>query len=351
MEGLRGFAVFLVFCVHYCTLVNPWIIENSTVWHVQKVIFTIGHSGVDLFFVLSGYLIYGTIIKSKKFQFVNYIKRRVIRIYPTFLVLLTVYLILSFLFPLESKLPQGLLDSIIYIFQNIFLLPGLFNINPIVTVAWSLSYEFLYYLMIPLVVLTLKLKTWSNNSRIFFWLFITVFGFIFFTYLGWPIRLLMFISGIVVFELHYFKKIKFNYDIGIPFLTIGLLLFGLQNLFEISHIFWLAVLFVLYLVVCLESFHQNTTSSKWFSLNPLRRLGNMSYSFYLIHGLTLKFFFLYFTKTFSPTNKCPMIFYLLWIIPFFLSLISSFCLFILIERPLSLNRSPNRLLKSNIGTA
>ena len=58
MEGLRGFAVFLVFLVHYVTLVKPWVTANPILLDFSSKLHSIGNAGVDLFFVLSGYLIY-----------------------------------------------------------------------------------------------------------------------------------------------------------------------------------------------------------------------------------------------------------------------------------------------------
>lgn len=166
MEGLRGIAVFLVFLVHYSTLIEPWVAGGAT--FLSSLIHGLGNIGVDLFFVLSGYLIYGTIINKEKFNAFTYARRRLQRIYPTFLVVLIVYLIASFLFPSESKLPNDFGPMLIYIIQNALLLPGLFDIKPIITVAWSLSYEVFYYITIPVLVSLLRLKTWRVNQRSFF---------------------------------------------------------------------------------------------------------------------------------------------------------------------------------------
>ena len=57
MEGLRGFAVVLVFLTHYATLSAPWVTDGSALASVMRAGHAIGNSGVDLFFVLSGYLI------------------------------------------------------------------------------------------------------------------------------------------------------------------------------------------------------------------------------------------------------------------------------------------------------
>src|SRR3989344_8879805 len=75
MEGLRGFAVFLVFLVHFVTLSSPWLSPQSLLSPIADAVHSIGNAGVDLFFVLSGYLIYGSLIERKQ-VFLPYLKRR-----------------------------------------------------------------------------------------------------------------------------------------------------------------------------------------------------------------------------------------------------------------------------------
>src|SRR5690606_4132801 len=146
MEGLRGIAVTLVFLVHYHSVLTPWMagVEGWGSDFGRAMRFA-GAAGVDLFFVLSGYLIYGATL-SARFSWGGFMRRRLQRIYPTFLVLLTIYLGLSFLIPSESKLPPGAAEASFYVLQNVLLLPGMFAIKPIITVAWSLSYEMFFYL-------------------------------------------------------------------------------------------------------------------------------------------------------------------------------------------------------------
>jgi exopolysaccharide production protein ExoZ len=174
MEGLRGVAVFLVFLVHYCTLIKPYILRSSLEWSTLNLTHSLGNVGVDLFFVLSGFLIYGTLISKTKTDFPRYFKRRVIRIYPTFLDLFVVYLILSLVFPSESKIPSGFYSGSIFILQNLLLLPGLFDIVPVITVAWSLSYELFYYLFIPFIIAALKLRSWTVKQRFILWIIVSI---------------------------------------------------------------------------------------------------------------------------------------------------------------------------------
>ena len=173
MEGLRGFAVFLVFIVHYTAMVRPWFAENSTLLVFADAMHVIGNSGVDLFFVLSGYLIYGSLI-SRPQRFFSYMSRRIKRIYPAFVAVFAIYVILSFVLPAQSRIPSPASAGMIYLTQNLLLLPGLFPIEPMITVAWSLSYEMFYYFAIPLVIALFRLRSRGTVWRVAF--FVTLAG-------------------------------------------------------------------------------------------------------------------------------------------------------------------------------
>jgi exopolysaccharide production protein ExoZ len=139
MEGVRGLAVIMVFFTHYHTLFGHYVSPQSFSFAVSRFAGTIGNAGVDLFFVLSGYLIYRAVIR-KPINYVAFIRRRIERIYPTFLVILALYLVLSFVLPGESKIPRRPFTAAGYILANLILLPGIFKIQPIITVAWTLSF-------------------------------------------------------------------------------------------------------------------------------------------------------------------------------------------------------------------
>lgn len=107
--------------------------------------------GVTLFFVLSGYLIGGILIKSiaKNGISVRVIKnfwiRRWWRTLPTYFLILIILCILHFLSNKDFTL--GSVSRYFYFSQNIFMKhPGFF------LVAWSLSIEEWFYLLLPLVL-------------------------------------------------------------------------------------------------------------------------------------------------------------------------------------------------------
>jgi peptidoglycan/LPS O-acetylase OafA/YrhL len=152
MEGMRGLAVVLVFFVHYHSVIGEYSVKNSFGYLISSYFGAVGHTGVDLFFVLSGYLIYSVLIK-KKVNLKDFYKKRIFRIYPTFTAVFVLYLLLSIIFKQENKFSNlSAIDSFIYIAKNFFLLPGIFSIKPIITVAWSLSYEIFFYLTTPIVL-------------------------------------------------------------------------------------------------------------------------------------------------------------------------------------------------------
>ncbi|MCZ4306981.1 acyltransferase [Zoogloeaceae bacterium G21618-S1] len=348
MEGLRGFAVFLVFLVHFVTLIKPWISGSPDFLVFATALHTIGNTGVDLFFVLSGYLIYGSLI-SRRQQFLRFMSRRVVRIYPAFVAVFTAYVFLSFLFPAENKIPATATEGLFYLIQNFLLLPGLFPIEPMITVAWSLSYEMFYYLLIPLVITLFRLRGRTAIWRTTFFLSVASATAIYCAINGGHVRLIMFISGIVLYEAMNSPRIPSPHSFfGLSALCVGLLCTLLPMEGSGAFAFKVCILFVSFFVLCLVCFRD---SSAWlprvFSWTPLRWLGNMSYSYYLLHGLALKAGFLALSIMLPIADYGSWLFWVLLPPMFALTLIPTSALFLLVERPLSL--SPRKLKEEPSG--
>jgi len=339
MEGLRAFAAFLVFLVHFAAQSQVWVPNSSFTAEIIFNLRFIGATGVDLFFVLSGYLIYGMLIR-KSVKLNTYIYRRVKRIYPAFLCVMIIYFILSFLFPSESKLPTNGYDVFVYLIQCFLLLPGVFDISPLFSVAWTLSYELLFYIVTPFFVLLLNLRKRSPILRITLLLILSILGF----YISYEntshIQFLMFIAGMILYE---FRELNIEAPwikahILLP-LTIVLMLI-VRHAFDFKFTWLLTlIMFFGYSLTCLNGFNIKTKFGAFFSQLPFRWLGNMSYSYYLIHGLTLKFLFLILAVFMSPNGQSEWVFYA-FIIPFFLvTLFVSFLLFFFIEKRFSFGKT------------
>ncbi len=350
MEGLRGFAVFLVFVVHYTGMSRPWLGASAPLlYSLSEVLHTIGNVGVDLFFVLSGYLIYGSLITRYQ-PFWTFMSRRIQRIYPTFLTVFMVYLILTWFLPAESKFPTVLFDKVIYLIENLLLLPGLFPITPLITVAWSLSYEMAYYLILPLLIILLNMRIRSLEWRYAFLVSAAILIAVTCAFAGGPIRLIMFITGMLIFESRKQGYDETHGDItGFSGLVIGLS----STLIPLAGSWGLLLkegcLFLSFWLFCGACFRVGSALwiQKIFSWTILRWLGNMSYSYYLIHGLALKAMFLGLVKIFHKIGYSSAFFWLFFPITFLLTLLPAAVLFLSVERPLSLIKATKGRIVSN----
>ena len=185
-------------------------------------------------------------------------------------------------------------------------MPPIFSkIDPMITVAWSLSYEVFFYLLIPVVVSVFQLRKWKVNLRILFFILITLLGFIYYFYFEGPIRMLMFIAGIILFEkVNNKPSDKTIPFIGTLFFLLTLILIVLLMEFKIPNGEWwrTVVIYFGFFMLCYECFSWQSPSAKLFSFTPLRWFGNMSYSYYLTHGLTIKVSIMLFAQFFYTTS-------------------------------------------------
>ncbi|MBN1148061.1 MAG: acyltransferase [Anaerolineales bacterium] len=337
MQGLRGFAVLLVFLVHYFVLGAPWLAHASITYTLADLLESLGQTGVDLFFVLSGYLIYSSLMRRAR-PFLAYIARRLERIYPTFLAVFVIYLALSFIFPAENKIPHTPSKAMIYLLQNLLLLPGIFPIRRMIAVSWSLSYEMLYYLSIPLLISILRLRAWSRIQRVGFFLALAACLATLALNMDARARLAMFISGILLYEALASGLLRSPINgSGLAALALGFTLTLALPGGGTGFLLKLISLFVSFFILCLDSFsNQQGLTARIFSCTPLRWLGNMSYSYYLTHGLTLQAIFLGLNLVFPPRGDQTCTYWIFMPLFFLATLIPSAALYLLVEWPLSL---------------
>jgi len=352
MEGLRGIAVTLVFFVHYEALFGGWVAPGTASARAANFLATVGHTGVDLFFVLSGYLIYGAIIKMREVQggYARFMRRRVRRIYPTFLVMLAVYLALSIAVPSESKLPAGRGAALVYLIENALLLPILFRVTPLITVSWSLSYEVFYYATLPLLVGIFGMRRWQQRTRVLAFGALAA-GYVVACFLGAThVQLILFVSGILVYEACNSERVvRLLSQAGVQwigaaalaaFLPVAFLVVtgipGLPASVAGRHIACAVWLFVVLFVITLVAFRAPGPLRELFSVTPLRWLGNMSYSYYLMHSLALKGLALAIARLRPGWNPGATGHWLLLPLAFAGTLASSTVLFAAVEKRFSL---------------
>jgi exopolysaccharide production protein ExoZ len=179
----------------------------------------------------------------------------------------------------------------------------LFDIVPLVTVTWSLSYEFAFYLSLPLLMAVTRMRAWSRSARAAFFAFVLV-AYIAANGLGYlpHVRFTMFLSGVLIYELAKSRwrnvGLSRRWECCACILYAGTLAaVGVSkasgNITESNFLPVLRtpVVFTLLWIALFAFVRYSITFNGVFSLvlsaAPLRWLGNMSYSYFLIHGLIL----------------------------------------------------------------
>ena len=345
LEGLRGFAASLVFLVHFGALFGKY--AQGAPWYAPfGWMASFGHAGVDLFFILSGYLICGIVMKPT-FEFVPFVTARVRRLYPAFLAVFAIYLALSLAVPSRSRVPESPSAAAGYLLSNLLMLPGMLPIKAMITVAWSLSYEWFFYLALPLVVALLNLRKWRWGLRTLFfsiasaaWVVTAVLGK---QNLG---RFAMFGAGILLWELR--KRVpnlpaqRIGGLAAMVLLVANLLAIGAysrhpapQLVLTVLSAFYVPSLFISGAFFTLYAAFGDGWLSRMFSWSGLRYVGKISYSYYLIHGITLAALQCTLHKLVSPHRFSLAAFLLLLPGCYLATLFTAAILYEYVERPFS----------------
>ena len=337
MEGARGLAIALVFCVHYHALLSGYLPAGSWSAKITQSAWAIGHSGVDLFFVISGILIYGALL-ARKPNYGQFLRRRVVRIYPTFLAVFGLYLFLSAVFPERSKIVGPWTSTLVYLGENLLLLPGVFSIPPLISVTWSLSYEFFFYLTLPLLVNFTGMRGWRRWQRVS--ILAALLGLILGGVLPLPIRMGMFLVGMLVYE-----AMQNGWPARLPAMTdwaVGALLvaafLAMGSFLQEQDWRRMLAMIVGFGLFALSCFGARGWLYRWFSWTPLRWVGNMSYSYYLIHGLALQGVALLLGHWHPHDGRSGWIFWAFLPLSVLATLAASSLLYGLVEKPFSVER-------------
>lgn len=148
LTGLRGVAASLVMAHHLYLKVGLDQHIPMLQWGLRK-----GYLGVDLFFVLSGFvmsMVYGGRFARMRpgsgFAFLAFLVRRVARIWPLHAAVLAVVMLVRWL--LGDPLP-----GLRLILENLALVQAWGHSTEINPPAWSISTEFMAYLLFPLLAM------------------------------------------------------------------------------------------------------------------------------------------------------------------------------------------------------
>lgn len=151
LDGVRGVAILVVMILHFTILVpgtaGETLFARSVEW---------GWAGVDLFFVLSGFLITGILLDARGGDgyFKTFYVRRALRIFPLYYAFLFALFVLLPLLRSSGGEPLGpQLLSLAYLHNVLMGFGGWDAVPAHTTHLWSLSIEEQFYMIWPLVVL------------------------------------------------------------------------------------------------------------------------------------------------------------------------------------------------------
>lgn len=286
LDALRGSAALLIFLVHYNVLMGHWLPAHTLSTAVAGFVEMVAHCGTDLFFTLSGYLVYGSLMTREQ-PFRRYLSRRFGRIYPTFFFVVCVYLLIFLIDPADSKLPGQVLPALLYVLANLALLAGVLPVEPIVAPAWSLSYLATFYLAAPLLVWQLHLSRWRRSQRVL--LFVAIAAVLLaWGYLGGgPVRLAMFIGGMLLYEFRPRDTALSGARFGAVLFAVAVVLMAVIAAFDLPAVTRYIALFALFPIAtgaCVAA----PTVRGLLSWGWLQYLGKITLSYIMIHGLTLR---------------------------------------------------------------
>lgn len=263
-------------------------------FHAKMPVLKGGFLGVDIFFVLSGFLItfilFSEIQKTGGVNLKQFYRKRLVRLYPPLVLCILLYLFLApFLWPKYSGHTR---DAVISMFYLADYAKAFYKIPVYLSHIWSLSVEVHFYIIWPFVLLVLtKLKL---NYAVFilavFYLLATAWRLFVFSDSFWHMAYFRFdtrLSGLIAGSWLAFMVIKYEQhrNSGIAgAIGIALIIFAVSIsswaetngmaagvlLAEIG-----AVLLVYYLFCANNSFI--------FQWRPIVYLGQLSYGIYLFH--------------------------------------------------------------------
>jgi peptidoglycan/LPS O-acetylase OafA/YrhL len=163
LTGLRGVAALFVFLFHYGSL-NPGIRLDLSVPVIGKALqfpLGFGFTGVDVFFVLSGFLLTlpfarAGLTEAAQQNLLNYCKRRLLRVFPAYYAQLAIILLVGTWFVTWKPVSGMSLLAHMFMFFNMSSHP----VSPLVGVWWTLPVELSFYLVLPFIAAFMRPTRW-----------------------------------------------------------------------------------------------------------------------------------------------------------------------------------------------
>jgi len=293
LDGLRALAIIPVVFSHCCPL-SGWGRFGEAGW-----------MGVDLFFVLSGYLISGILLNTvgTRYYYRNFIVRRTLRIFPLYYLCLVLFTVATRLTPSQwdALREWGGVGWFFAYLGNVRLawtgmMPPVFSFDPL----WSLQVEEQFYLLYPIVVLLLSglhLRRFLVGCvvaapvlRLFLLLFVPGSGMA--RYVMMPCRMdSLALGGLVAILMRSPRTNTLTITrvrTGLLLAVAAVLLCAVISLGSLTPVMstvgYTAVDITSALLLIMVVRWPNDRAVKWLRLWPLVYTGQIAYGLYLLHG-------------------------------------------------------------------
>lgn len=305
LTSMRFIFSMMVFLSH----ITVFIETNQTLslkW-LSFNLFSEGYIGVSFFFILSGFILsysYQQKIISNKVSQNEFIINRITRIYPLHFLTVIVSIPLV-LISIDSG--RDFLAQTVNLFLNITLIQSFVPVREVYfgfnSPSWSISNEIFFYVVAPL--LFKRLMNVNNKNAVLFILIVTFFIWIgiylvpvkyyhSIFYISPITRVFDFIIGIILFQL-FKNNVSSKYStLKLSILeTVSILLFivffyfhrEVPQVLRYSIYYWIPMMIIIFVFSIGGGLFSNILSKQW-----LIYLGKISFGFYLIHQLVIRYF-------------------------------------------------------------
>ncbi|NMG08964.1 acyltransferase [Brasilonema sp. UFV-L1] len=287
IQVFRGLAAVLVVFAHTDLIYN----QNLNQDFLFKIT-TFGGSGVDFFFVLSGFIMFYIHQKDigRQEKLGIFLFKRFTRVYPLYWVILTSKIVVSFILSENSNIKDVGVGEFIKAFLLFPQDRGILS-STFLGVSWTLSFEIFFYLMFGILIL---LKPKFSFPIIIAWLSVVFFHFLGVMKFPQDNILLQFVFSEYNLEfvlgcLAAYTLLNKKINNGMSFLCVGIFLYTLSaidyyyKILGVSSVitFGIACTFLVLGGACLDL--RKTVNVPTFLLF----LGDASYSIYLAHGFLI----------------------------------------------------------------
>lgn len=282
IQYLRGIASLLVVASHFQVQQNRY--GNQDYW----IDLNFGAMGVDLFFIISGFIICLITLKRATSP-ISFLRDRIIRVVPLYWVFTAIMIFFALTLPNLLKTAQF---DLMHVLASLFFVPRyhpvlVHEIYPILIQGWTLNYEMFFYLLFS-ISLAIP-KNISIKVVIFTLALLSLIGLLSdfnneILYTITSLHLLEFLCGIVLGVLYSKNRIP-SINTCAVLLVFGILIFllGRSDTIEMTRVlaFGIPSLFL----VMFGLAHEKRGSVV--KCKTLKILGDSSYSLYLSHTFVL----------------------------------------------------------------